>query len=89
MARLLRPRGEVQKAIDAHIRAGDDLQAKAEIAERTGGYSDWLLLLATWREDTLADLDPLYEGVEIGQEFAAVTEASKHLTGPPSSVHLL
>jgi hypothetical protein len=44
MAKLLKPRGEVKKAIAARIRAGKDLGAKAEIAESTGGYEDWLFI---------------------------------------------
>jgi hypothetical protein len=61
MAMLLKPREEVKKAIAARIRAGNDLTAKAEIAERTAGYRDWLSLFATWREDTIAVLDTLYK----------------------------
>ena len=46
MAKVLKPRGEVKKAITARIRAGKDLTAKAEIAESTGGYEDWLVIFA-------------------------------------------
>src|SRR5260370_41504334 len=52
MAKLLKPREEVKKAIDARIRAGKELTAKAEIAENTGGYKDWLFIFAKWREET-------------------------------------
>jgi hypothetical protein len=51
MAKLLK-----QKAIAARIRAGNDLTAKAEIAESTGGYEDWLFLSAKWREETATEL---------------------------------
>lgn len=78
MAKLLKPREEVKKAIATRIRAGNDLTAKAEIAERTAGYRDWLFLFATWREETLAVLDTLYEGKDIGREFGYVTETSEH-----------
>jgi uncharacterized protein (TIGR02391 family) len=78
MAKLLKPRGEVKKAIAARIRAGKDLAAKAEIAESTGGYEDWLFILAEWRETTAADLTTLYEERDIGREFTAVTETAEH-----------
>ena len=66
MAKLLKPRGEVKKAIAARIRAGKDLAAKAEIAENTGGYEDWLFIFAEWREETAAELTRLYEERDIG-----------------------
>jgi hypothetical protein len=69
MAKLLKPRQEVKKAIAARIRAGNDLTVKAEIAERTAGYRDWLSLFATWREETIAVLDTLYEEKDIGREL--------------------
>ena len=74
MAKLLKPREEVKKAIAARIRAGKELTAKADVAERTTGYRDWLFLFATWREETLAMLDTLYHGKDIGQEFYYATE---------------
>jgi uncharacterized protein (TIGR02391 family) len=77
MAKLLKPREEVKKAIAARIRAGNDLTTKADVAERTTGYRDWLSLFATWREETIAVLDTLYEGKEIGREFGYVTETSE------------
>jgi uncharacterized protein (TIGR02391 family) len=87
MAKLLKPRGEVKKAIVAHIRAGKDLAAKAEIAESTGGYEDWLFIFAKWREETAAELTTLYEERDIGQEFTAVTMTAEHssarFTFPP------
>jgi len=76
MAKLLKPREEVKKAIAARIRAGNDLTAQADIAERTAGYRDWLFLFATWREETIAVLDTLYEGKDIGWEFGYATETS-------------
>lgn len=78
MAKLLKPRGEVKKAITARIRAGKDLIAKAEIAESTGGYEDWLLIFAKWREETAAELTLLYEERDIGREFTAVTGTGEH-----------
>jgi len=77
MATLLKPHKEVKKAIDARIRAGNDLTTKADIAERAAGYRDWLSLFATWREETIAVLDILYEEKDIGREFGYVTETSE------------
>jgi hypothetical protein len=78
MAKLLKPRGEVKKAITARIRAGKELIAKAEIAEDTGGYEDWLFIFAKWREETAAELTILYEERDIGREFAAVTGSGEY-----------
>lgn len=77
MAKLLKAREEVKKAIDARIRGGKELTAKAEIAESTGGYKDWLFIFAKWREETIAVLDTLYKGKDIGREFGYVTETSE------------
>jgi hypothetical protein len=52
MAKLLRPREEVKKAISGRIEAGNELAAKADVAERTAGYRDWLILFETWRGET-------------------------------------
>jgi uncharacterized protein (TIGR02391 family) len=78
MAKLLKPREEVKKAIAARIRAGKKITAKAEIAERTGGYKDWLFIFAKWREETFNELTALYEERDIGQEFANITESGEH-----------
>lgn len=78
MAKLSKPREEVEKAIAACIRAGKDLAAKAEIAESTGGYEDWLFIFAKWREETAAELNTLYEERDIGREFSAVTGTGEH-----------
>jgi uncharacterized protein (TIGR02391 family) len=78
MAKLLKSRAEVKKAITACIRAGKALTVKAEIAESTGGYKDWLFIFAKWREETAAELTTLYEEREIGREFTAVTETGEH-----------
>jgi uncharacterized protein (TIGR02391 family) len=78
MAKLLKPREEVKKAIAARIRAGKDLTAKAEIAESTGGYEDWLFIFAKWREETAAELTTLYEERDIGRDFIAVTGTGEY-----------
>lgn len=77
MAKLLKPHKEVEKAIADRIRAGNDLTAKADVAERTSGYRDWLSLFATWRGETIAVLDSLYEEKDTGREFGYVTETSE------------
>lgn len=78
MAKLLKPRQEAKKAIAARIRAGQDLIAKADIAESTGGYEDWLFIFAKWREETAAELTTLYEERDIAREFTAVTETGEY-----------
>ena len=76
MAKLLKPREEAKKMIAAQIRAGNDLTAKAEIAESTGGYKDWLFIFAKWRDETAAALTTLYEERDIGREFTVITETA-------------
>ena len=78
MAKLLKPPEDARKAIAARIRAGKDLTAKADIAERTGGYEDWLFIFTKWREDTAAELSKLYEERDIGREFTSITETGEH-----------
>jgi uncharacterized protein (TIGR02391 family) len=76
MAKLLMPRKEVKQALEMCIRAGDDLVTKAEVAERTAGYRDWLELVGAWREETVSALNRLYEGTDIAREFAYMAEAT-------------
>ncbi len=78
MAKLLKPRDEVKQAIAASIRAGNDLEAKAEIAEQSGRYEDWLYIFAKWREETATELTTLYEEREIAREFTAVTGTAEY-----------
>jgi uncharacterized protein (TIGR02391 family) len=80
MAKLRKHRDEVKTSIADLIRAGKGLKAKSEIAERTGGYEDWLFLFAKWREDTATELNELYKGRKIGQEFTFFTETGEHST---------
>jgi hypothetical protein len=61
MATLLKPHKEVEKAIAARVRAGNDLVAKAKIADETGRYEDWLYIFSKWRDETAADLTTLYK----------------------------
>jgi hypothetical protein len=73
MAKLLKPPEEAKKAIAARILAGKDLTAKADIAERTGGYEDWLVIFAKWREETAAKLTTLYEERRTNRRRLATT----------------
>jgi len=77
MAKLQMPREQVEKILVERIRAGEDIAAKAALAERTGGYRDWLHLFATWRDDTIAALKAAYEGKDIAQEFSFATETTE------------
>jgi uncharacterized protein (TIGR02391 family) len=78
MATLLMPREEVKRALAARIRGGKDLLAKADIADSTGRYEDWLHIVAKWREETAAELSTLYGEREIAREFTAVTTNAQH-----------
>lgn len=81
MAKLRKPREEVRKAITARIQTGNDLETtKAELAKKTGRHRDWLDLFKTWREDTIADLDALYDGPQNGKEFGYLTDRSERST---------
>jgi uncharacterized protein (TIGR02391 family) len=74
MAKLLAPRQEVRQALESCIRAGRGLTAKAEVAKATGGERDWLELVATWRDETVAVLNRLFEDADIGRLFAGLSE---------------
>jgi uncharacterized protein (TIGR02391 family) len=77
MAKLRMARERVEKMIAERVRAGKDLEKKAEVAKRTGGYRDWLQLFATWREGTIAELKAAYEGNDIAKEFGFVTDTTE------------
>ena len=78
MARLLVPQGEAKQALERFVKAGDDLyNAKADVAERTARFGDWLELFATWREETIAELDRLYDGRAVAEEFEFGTRVSE------------
>jgi uncharacterized protein (TIGR02391 family) len=81
MAKLRKPREEVTKAISARIQTGNDLKStKAELAKKTGRHRDWLDLLTTWRVETIADLDAIYDGAQNGREFSGLTDRSERST---------
>jgi predicted nucleotide-binding protein len=78
MAQLLVPRQEVEDMLTERIRAGEDLMAKADLANRTGGWRDWISLFEAWRHHTLAELDAVYEGDDIRDEFGYATTTGEH-----------
>ena len=80
MATLLVPREQVRKMLTERIRAGEDVDAKAELAEKSWRHRDWLELFAEWRNVTIKALRNAYEGRDIAREFEAVTESSERST---------
>jgi uncharacterized protein (TIGR02391 family) len=78
MVKLLLPQIEVKKGLEVRIRAGDDLIDKAEVAERTARFGDWLQLFEIWRKNTKKELNRLYEGPDVAQEFDFTTTTSNH-----------
>ena len=77
MAKLRVPREQVERVLGERIRAGEDIAAKVEVAEKTWGHRDWLHLFATWRNDTISELKAVYEGKDIALEFEAVTDSTE------------
>jgi uncharacterized protein (TIGR02391 family) len=75
---LLVSREQAKRVLLACAQRGNELATKAELAERTGGYRDWLSLFETWREETITELDALYVEKDVGREFGYVTETSEH-----------
>jgi uncharacterized protein (TIGR02391 family) len=80
MAKLQMPREQVKKILVERIRAGEDVDAKAEVAEKTWRHNDWLELFAKWRDDTTKALKNAYEGGGIALEFEAVTQTTERST---------
>jgi hypothetical protein len=80
MAKLLVPREQVEQMLDERIRAGKDVDAKAEIAADNWRHRDWLDLFAKWRDDTIRALKNAYEGPHIAFEFEAVTGTTERST---------
>jgi uncharacterized protein (TIGR02391 family) len=77
MATLRAPRNEVRQALEACIRAGRDLTAKAERAEEIGGQRDWLELVAKWRDKTEAQLNRFYEDSGVGRRFVGLSDTGQ------------
>ena len=78
MAKLRVPRERVERMLVECIRIGEDIAAKMELAEASGGFRDWLHLFATWRKDTITELKAAYEGTDIALEFEVVTDTAEH-----------
>jgi uncharacterized protein (TIGR02391 family) len=77
MAKLKMPRERIEKMLVERIRTGKELEAKIKVAEKTGGYRDWLHVLEVWRNDTISELAAAYEGKDIAFEFDAVTRTTE------------
>ena len=77
MAKLRMPVERAGKVLAECILAGEDVAAKVELAEKTGGYRDWLQLLATWRNNSIAELKAIYEGKDTAMEFEFATQTTE------------
>ena len=80
-------REQVKKMLVERIRAGEDVDAKAELAEKNWRHRDWLELFAKWRDDTIKALKNAYEGRGIALEFEAVTETTERSTAQYTFEH--
>jgi uncharacterized protein (TIGR02391 family) len=80
MAKLLMPRDQVKKMLAACVRAGEDVDSNAAIAEQNWRHQDWLDLFEKWRADTIKTLKNAYDGGDIALEFDAVTRTSERST---------
>ena len=80
MAKFLLPREQVKKMLIERVRAGEDVDAKAEIAENNWRHRDWLDLFAKWRDDTIKALKDAYEGTDIALEFEVATDRMERST---------
>jgi uncharacterized protein (TIGR02391 family) len=78
MAKLRMARERVEKMLAERVRVGEDIEAKIKVAEKHGGYSEWLHLLEVWRKDTINELKAAYEGKDIVFGFEAVTGITEH-----------
>lgn len=82
MTTLRLPREQVRTVLGGRIETGEELATtQADIAERAGGWRDWLYLFATWREHTTAELKAVYESEDEPRTFDAVTQTVDH-SGP-------
>jgi len=77
MPTLKTSRQQAAGVLAARIESGSELAGQAELAERTGGYRDWLSLFATWRDKTISELEGLYVERDIGQQFGWTTVTSE------------
>jgi hypothetical protein len=77
MTTLRVTRDQVRTVLVERVQAGEELATtQADIAERAGGWRDWLYLFSTWREHTTAELKAVYESEEEPQSFDAVTQTA-------------
>jgi uncharacterized protein (TIGR02391 family) len=74
MPKLRMPLERARKILADRIGAGEDIAAKVEIVQRSGGYRDWLDLFANWRNGAIGDLKTIYEGQDMAMEFEIATE---------------
>lgn len=77
MATLKISRQQAAGVLAAGIERGNQLVRQAELAERSGGYSDWISLCSAWREETVAELEAVYVERDIGQRFGWRSETSE------------
>lgn len=80
MATLQIPREQVKKALVECIRAGEAVDAKADLAEKNWRHRDWLDLFAKWRGDTIKSLKAAYAGRDIALEFEITTQTTDRST---------
>ena len=92
MATLLVPCQQVRTVLEERIAAGEELLAKAELVENTGGHLDWISLFAKWREETSAKLKAIYHSDDAPFAFEAVTDtverSAPRFTFPYSKMYL-
>jgi predicted nucleotide-binding protein len=79
MTTLRVPREQVRTVLVGRIQTGEELATtQADIAEKAGGWRDWLYLFSTWREHTTAELQAVYESEEEPGSFDAATQTAAH-----------
>ncbi len=79
MTTLQVPREQVRTVLIGRIEAGEELATtQADIAEKAGGWRDWLYLFATWRDHTIAELNAVYESEDERVTFDAVTRTAEY-----------
>jgi hypothetical protein len=74
MVKLRVPREQVENVLTERIRAGEELVGKENVAERAGGYYDWISLFTEWRDQTIAALTAAYDDRRPAIEFEIDTE---------------
>lgn len=77
MPTLKMSRQQAARLLAARVESGKRLATQAELAEQSGAFRDWLCLVATWSEETIAELEAVYAEREIGQQFRLTAETSE------------